>query len=1064
MISSREGGSPEPPEVAASSPETGADADAPAPGYCFISYSRADGVDFARGFLAGVEREASFRVWFDNRDLRPFSDWDVQAANAIKGCQFFVFLMTDDSVLDNSVCRIELTYAWRYRKQIVPIQAQDRVELPFLLGNHQFIRFAEDLDGMAREFVAQIAWFHSPEGQLHQLKTRRLDAERDRVRVPASEQLKVDHEIAELDEQIAHVTAALEDPHGAERRAMALIRGDIRRRSRAQPTVARASRYHARIPFALPATPPAYFQDRHAETEVLFQFLRDPQRRLITVMGRGGIGKTTVVCRVLKKIEEQESLEGHLPVDADGMLYLSSIGRHQVNAPNLIAGLLSILPAPVEETLRARFSRSEVNSRQKMLTLLDEFRSLPCIVLLDNFEALIDPESQRISDSELLELLTVLLEAPEHRVKVVLTTRVVAVDLALVAPGAQFRLDLEHGLAPADAAELLRQMDADGSAGFKRAPDALLHQAALKTAGYPKALLALFGIVSLDRGTLLEEVLAHEVPQLPGNVVDAFVGEAYSRLAPGAQLVMQAVAVFGRPVSEGAVAYLLQPYIQTVDTPAMLRRLVNMRFITREGGFYHLHPSDRAFALSRLPKRDASPVSGGPPQPTQMNLLLRAADYFAATRKPAGEWLRLDGLAPQLAEFELRYAADDFDEAARVLMTVDYDYLSLLGYNHLVRDSHLQLKGKLVDRQLALKSLQRLGRAEFLLSGYERAAAVFEEALSGAREAGDNIGEAWCLSDLGYCHFYLGRYDRAIADEQRALAIIAGVRASTDVDLVRLRAHGILAFAHSAIGHTDTAVHYAIESLALAESAGNKRERSTQLSYLGLYRSYQGRTVEARKCYADALAVAEETHGQFERGLALGLLCEVQCQEGNFAESERSAEECARIERQVTSAQLGSWCYWWLAVARAHLGKENEALEAARTAIGFNEPLNNPNALAFFAIMSIRNRDLPGAAAAYEQVFEKAKVLLESSDRNWEVLLAAGLGRSSQAVALKGVGVDEAIALFNRAFDISDDAGHFQRVLLQIALLEAADAGGTVRVIRDAVLARRDRAVKSPRP
>ena len=200
-----------------------------------------------------------------------------------------------------------------------------------------------------------------------------------------------------------------------------------------------------------------------------------------------------------------------------------------------------------------------------------------------------------------------------------------------------------------------------------------------------------------------------------------------------------------------------------------------MRFITREVGFYHLHPSDRAFALSRLPKRDSPPVPGGPPQPTQMNLLLRAAEYFAATRKPASEWLRLDGLAPQLAEFELRYAAEDFDQAARVLMEVDYDYLSLLGYNHLVRDSHLQLQGNIVNRQLAMKSLQRLGRAEFLLSNYERAVAAFEEALSRAREAGDETGEAGCLSDRGYCQFYLGRYDRAIADEQQALAIVARV-------------------------------------------------------------------------------------------------------------------------------------------------------------------------------------------------------------------------------------------------------------------------------------------------
>jgi hypothetical protein len=82
------------------------------------------------------------------------------------------------------------------------------------------------------------------------------------------------------------------------------------------------------------------------------------------------------------------------------------------------------------------------------------------------------------------------------------------------------------------------------------------------------------------------------------------------------------------------------------------------------------------------------------------------------------------------------------------------------------------------------------------------------------------------------------------------------------------------------------------------------------------------------------------------------------------------------------------------------------------------------------------------------------------------VLLAAGLARTCQAVAESGVGVDEAIAFFSRAFDIADDAGHIQRVLVQLDLLDAADASGAVRSVRDAVIRRREArgGLKSPRP
>ena len=49
--------------------------------------------------------------------------------------------------------------------------------------------------------------------------------------------------------------------------------------------------------------------------------------------------------------------------------------------------------------------------------------------------------------------------------------------------------------------------------------------------GYPRALEALAAILAADRGTTLPELLA-ETAGLPGNVVEALVGEAFSRLRP----------------------------------------------------------------------------------------------------------------------------------------------------------------------------------------------------------------------------------------------------------------------------------------------------------------------------------------------------------------------------------------------------------------------------------------------------------------------------------------------------------------------------------------------------
>jgi hypothetical protein len=80
------------------------------------------------------------------------------------------------------------------------------------------------------------------------------------------------------------------------------------------------------------------------------------------------------------------------------------------------------------------------------------------------------------------------------------------------------------------------------------------------------------------------------------------VGEAFNRLDPTAQEVMQALAVYGAPVPAVAVDFLLQPYRVGIDSARALGRLVGMQFVPGESGRYYLHQVDRDHALSRIPE------------------------------------------------------------------------------------------------------------------------------------------------------------------------------------------------------------------------------------------------------------------------------------------------------------------------------------------------------------------------------------------------------------------------------------------------------------------------------
>ncbi len=70
-----------------------------------------------------------------------------------------------------------------------------------------------------------------------------------------------------------------------------------------------------------------YFRDREMETEQAILFLKNDAQRVMTIVGRGGAGKTAMVCRLLKHIENGTLPDNfgkkHGKIEVDGIVYLS---------------------------------------------------------------------------------------------------------------------------------------------------------------------------------------------------------------------------------------------------------------------------------------------------------------------------------------------------------------------------------------------------------------------------------------------------------------------------------------------------------------------------------------------------------------------------------------------------------------------------------------------------------------------------------------------------------------------------------------------------------------------
>ncbi len=342
------------------------------PQHHFISYSAVDGADFALKLAdALIAGPPSHPVWLDKRHLEPGRDWDAQLAEAIRDCEGLLFVLTRDSVEDASTCKAEWTRALKYKKPITPLLLHRDAELPFRLGSRQYIDFTGDFETGLAKLRRHLDWLRSPTGALQTLKDRLADAQRDLRRATDDDRPRIQDDIELLTRQIADQERIVADPGAAIRRAeQSIAAGFERERQPERPAAGRARTKFINPP---PGVAPNYFQDRAVENGIIADFLRDEGCRLMTVVGHAGVGKTALVCRLLKALEAGQLPDDLGPLRPDGIVYLSATGTRRINVPNLYADLCKLLPDAVAAGLDAVYRNPQASTEAKMAALLAEF-------------------------------------------------------------------------------------------------------------------------------------------------------------------------------------------------------------------------------------------------------------------------------------------------------------------------------------------------------------------------------------------------------------------------------------------------------------------------------------------------------------------------------------------------------------------------------------------------------------------------------------------------------------------------------------------------------------------
>ena len=829
-----------------------------------------------------------------------------------------------------------------------------------------------------------------------------------------------------------------------------------------------------------PMTAPSWFQDRFVETRLIGEFLRDGGLRLLAVVGRGGVGKTAMACRLLKALEA-----GRLPDDGgelavDAIVYLSPAGIHPISFPNLFTDLTRVLPDAEAQRLQQLYRDPEQTQGQLMRTLLEAFPGGRSIVLLDTLEDVIDPATLAVSEAGLDAGLHELLAAPEHGVKVIATTRLVPRELLLAQPGRSKRLDLDKGLPVSEAIKVLQAMDADGARGLRDAPPQMLASACELTRGFPRALEALVAILAADRDASLPGLLTTAGTALPDKIVEVLVGEAFERLDPLGQQVMQALAIYAAPVPSVAIDYLLQPFQPAINSSPVLSRLVNMHFARSDAGRYYLHQVDRDYALGHIPPGQLGEPDGGPVRFTRYALQARAADYFEQTRTPSDSWRNLDDLTAQLAEFELRYANADYDTAAEVLDDIDFDYLQKWGHYRLAADMHERLNGTLTDLYWQMVNASGLGNIYSTLGQTEQAIEHHQQALAIARQTSDRGSEGAQLGNLGGIYSTLGQTEQAIEHYQQALAI---ARETGDRGIEGTWLGG-LGGIYQDMGQTEQAIEHYQQALAIARETGDRGSEGAQLSYLGTSYWYLGQTEQAIEHYQQALAIARETGERGSEGAQLGNLGTSYWYLGQTEQAIEHYQQALAIARETGERGIEGVWLSNLGDGYENLGQTEQAIECYRQAIKIGDAIGNAQVRAearrglaqvhlyreewpearrvaeaapsrgfrpvlaevFTALGTayLREGDRANAGEAFSAALSAANTLLAGTD----AMYAQGLASAGLAVTGHPDRAQAALRTFEQAVAITPAPGPRVRALRKLDVLLPADIDGVLTEIR----------------
>lgn len=630
---------------------------------------------------------------------------------------------------------------------------------------------------------------------------------------------------------------------------------------------------------------PQHIEGRYVGRDKQQRTLRDlllDDNRLISIYGRGGIGKTALACKVLGDLQQTNTF--------DGMVFLSStstgitLGRILSDFNRLLGG--------------DGFGTAEGQAiRYRITQLLDRLRNGRYLLLLDNLEELQHPETNEFEDTEIADFFRVVLEQGST-LRLLVTSRY-PLKLPRSLKIWERVVSLEDGLNTGEGIALLRTTDPDGQAGLRDASDERLARLTQRLHGLPRALETVVGLL-LESPLLTVDDLLDDDSLLSDELGDMFIQGAINNLSADAVQVMTLVALFERAVPMRVFNRFASPVMDKPLKP-LLNRLIRAYFLSynNDNQTISMHPIDRDYCY-RLINAD---------ERHQFHRQIAALyeDEFTPELPQVGQ-AELNDL--RRAFYHWR-AGRAYEQAAALLLRMDHEYLAMWGSFGELADGYRTLSDALREGELGRKVRLRYAEAVRRLGQLSEAIQEFEKLHQQAVIDNDRQTEADALSGLGWSHYDMARFSDAIHYWEAALGHYQALgNRYGEGDL--LSGMGWVSYL---MGSYDQALAHIQDSFRIFGELGNQLYRiGINIGDSGVIRAAQGDVEQAIQNLRESLAIADRINAVSEKSYKGRYLATALLLADQTAEAETAAREA--IQYDVPANRHAVYAVHGIALAR----------------------------------------------------------------------------------------------------------------------------------------------------